>query len=189
MNTTMKNVMNNHLQKKQRGATLIISMLFLLMLTVIGLSSMNSSKLEQRMAHNYQLNGYVFQGAESAIDGAIGTATISFEKTVAGVTSTVKNPLYTDATNLFLTALNAGLGDTTTVSAFDANPSGTDLGTATISAQARIVYQGEMPCPPGTSFNTVRCARFDLTGTSSITGTGATATHRSGARYVMPGAS
>lgn len=51
----------------QHGAILIVSMLILLVLTIIGVSSMQSSTLEEKMASNSRDRNIGFQSAESTI--------------------------------------------------------------------------------------------------------------------------
>lgn len=52
----------------QRGSALLVSLVFLVILTVLGLSVMNTSHLEMKMAANAQFGNQAFQAAESAID-------------------------------------------------------------------------------------------------------------------------
>jgi len=52
---------------KQRGATLIISMIFLLILSIIGLSGMEVTGLEERMAGNMRDRNLAFQSAEAVL--------------------------------------------------------------------------------------------------------------------------
>ena len=54
----------------QRGSVLLISLMVLLVLTLLGLSSLNGSLLEEKMAANAQTSTTIFQGAESAIKTA-----------------------------------------------------------------------------------------------------------------------
>jgi len=51
----------------QRGAILIISLLILLVLTVIGINSMDNAVMEQKMATNSRDAAVTFQEAETAI--------------------------------------------------------------------------------------------------------------------------
>lgn len=51
----------------QRGAVLIVSLLILLVLTVIGVSSMQSSTLEEKMASNSRDRNVGFQSAEATM--------------------------------------------------------------------------------------------------------------------------
>jgi type IV pilus assembly protein PilX len=51
----------------QRGMALLISLVFLLLLTLIGLSSMQNATLQEKMAASVTLRNQSFQGAESAL--------------------------------------------------------------------------------------------------------------------------
>jgi Tfp pilus assembly protein PilV len=53
--------------KKQRGATLIVSMGILVVLTIIGISAMSNSAMQSNMARNFQLGKTDFQLSESVI--------------------------------------------------------------------------------------------------------------------------
>lgn len=64
----------NTLKTQQSGAVLIISLLILLVLTLIGISSMEGSLLEEKMAANSQTSTVTFQKAESAIQAAVAIA-------------------------------------------------------------------------------------------------------------------
>lgn len=58
---------------KQSGAALIVGLILLLVLTVLGVSGMNTSRMEVRMAGNTQFRQDAFQLAESGIDIALAT--------------------------------------------------------------------------------------------------------------------
>ncbi|MHC8353024.1 pilus assembly PilX family protein [Pseudomonas sp. RT4P38] len=51
----------------QRGMALLISLVFLLLLTLIGLSSMQNATLQEKMAASVTLRNQSFQGAEAAL--------------------------------------------------------------------------------------------------------------------------
>jgi type IV pilus assembly protein PilX len=51
----------------QRGAILIIAMVMLLLLTIIGLSSMRGTSLQESMAGNMRDSSLAFQAAEAAL--------------------------------------------------------------------------------------------------------------------------
>jgi type IV pilus assembly protein PilX len=51
----------------QRGATLILSLVFLLLLTMLGVSSMQNATLQERMATSLQMRQSSFQLAESVL--------------------------------------------------------------------------------------------------------------------------
>jgi type IV pilus assembly protein PilX len=64
----LRNRSNRH---DQRGATLVVSLILLLVLTVLGVSGMNTATLELTMASNAQFHQGAFQAAETGIDIAI----------------------------------------------------------------------------------------------------------------------
>ncbi len=53
--------------RKQSGSALVISLLILLVMTMIGISSLSSSSMEEKMAANDRNHKLVFQNAESAL--------------------------------------------------------------------------------------------------------------------------
>ncbi len=61
----------------QAGVTLVVGLLLLLVLTVVGISSMNTATMEITMAANAQFQQDAFQQAEDAIDIALGTRAYS----------------------------------------------------------------------------------------------------------------
>ncbi|HET8698574.1 MAG TPA: PilX N-terminal domain-containing pilus assembly protein [Gammaproteobacteria bacterium] len=68
-------------KSKQTGATLIVGLILLLVLTVLGVSTMNTSRMEVRMAGNTQFRQDAFQLAESGIDIAIAAGTYNTTST------------------------------------------------------------------------------------------------------------
>jgi type IV pilus assembly protein PilX len=52
---------------RERGAVLIAALVILLILTVLGISGMQSTTLEERMAGNMRSRSLAFQGAEAAL--------------------------------------------------------------------------------------------------------------------------
>ncbi len=59
---------NHRLQRaSQKGVALVMSMVFLLILTLIGVAAMSTSALEERMAGNMVDKNYALQAAESAL--------------------------------------------------------------------------------------------------------------------------
>ena len=51
----------------QSGAVLLVSLVLLVALTLLGISTMNTSQLEEKMAANSQEYGHAFQAAETAL--------------------------------------------------------------------------------------------------------------------------
>jgi type IV pilus assembly protein PilX len=66
-------------RRRQSGATLIVGLVLLLVLTVLGVSGMNTATMEVTMAGNTQFQQDAFQMAEDAIDIAIGTLSYTTE--------------------------------------------------------------------------------------------------------------
>jgi hypothetical protein len=58
-------------RSRQAGATLIVGLVLLLVLTLLGVSGMNTATLEVQMAANTQFQQDAFQAAETGIDLAI----------------------------------------------------------------------------------------------------------------------
>ncbi|MDZ4263262.1 MAG: PilX N-terminal domain-containing pilus assembly protein [Pseudomonadota bacterium] len=56
--------------KQQHGSALIISLLILLVMTIIGISAMSSSTMEEKMAANDRNQKAIFQNAESSLMAA-----------------------------------------------------------------------------------------------------------------------
>lgn len=51
----------------QRGVALVMALVFLLLLTIIGITAMNTTSLEEKMANNVKDRNLAFQAAESAL--------------------------------------------------------------------------------------------------------------------------
>jgi type IV pilus assembly protein PilX len=62
-----------NMRAAQTGATLIVCLVLLLVLTVVGVSGMNTATMEVAMAANTQFQQDAFQLAEDGIEMAIGT--------------------------------------------------------------------------------------------------------------------
>jgi len=56
-------------RKHQTGASLIVSLMLLVVLTLLGLSGMQSTIMQERMSNNVRDKGMAFQATESAIRG------------------------------------------------------------------------------------------------------------------------
>lgn len=69
---------NYHHLKKQKGVVLIMAMVILFAMTLIGITSMNTTSLEDRIASNYRDKQVAFQAAEAALrQGEQDTRTIT----------------------------------------------------------------------------------------------------------------
>jgi len=58
------------LPRRQQGAVLIISLMFLLIMTLIGVTAMQSTTMEEKMAGNVRDHNLAFQAAEAALRDA-----------------------------------------------------------------------------------------------------------------------
>jgi len=61
---------------RQNGMTLVVVLIFLLLLTLLGVGSMSTTNLQERMAANTQSQTDTFQAAESAIAQLIAENTV-----------------------------------------------------------------------------------------------------------------
>jgi type IV pilus assembly protein PilX len=81
-------------RNRQRGAALITALVLLVILTMLGLSSMTTNTMEERMSSNAQEKNRAFQAAEAGIQIAM-TNSDTFS-----LNHTISNPL-TGTTNNF----------------------------------------------------------------------------------------
>lgn len=66
MNDTMIHRARSSL-RRERGAALVVALVFLLVMTVLGVTSMRTTTLQERMAGNLQDKNLAFQAAEAAL--------------------------------------------------------------------------------------------------------------------------
>lgn len=62
---------NGNAAIRQRGATLVVSLILLLILTILGISTMSTASMEMRMASNNQYLENAFQLAETGLETTI----------------------------------------------------------------------------------------------------------------------
>lgn len=88
----------------QRGAVLVAGLIILMVLTVLGVSSINTATLELTMAGNAQFHQEAFQAAETGID--ISMARRDFNTLTPAVVDPmpldVGSSYYTEATSTFM---------------------------------------------------------------------------------------
>lgn len=63
----MKSITRANAKSTQRGAALVVALLMLLVLTVLGIASMQVTRMEERMAGNSRDVNLAFQGAEAGL--------------------------------------------------------------------------------------------------------------------------
>ena len=56
--------------QRERGVALFLTLTILLILTILGVSSIQTTSMQERMARNYRDVNIAFQGAESAVQEA-----------------------------------------------------------------------------------------------------------------------
>jgi type IV pilus assembly protein PilX len=62
--------MMHTVRKSQKGAVLVVSLLLLLVMTLLGLTAMQMTRMEERMAGNLSDRNLAFQGAEAGLRDA-----------------------------------------------------------------------------------------------------------------------
>ena len=68
MNPTIRSLGNLKSQHSQRGVVLVVSLILLLVVTLLAVSSMQGTSLEEKMAGNTRDRNLAFQTTESAIE-------------------------------------------------------------------------------------------------------------------------
>ena len=88
---------------QQKGSVLIVSLVFLLLLTIVGVSAMNMTNLEEKMTGNFRDHDLAFQTAEAALlDGE------AFVEATFDINQALTNPACTGA-NCYTDACDEGL--------------------------------------------------------------------------------
>ena len=117
-------MMNN--LKKQNGAALAVSLILLVAMTILGVATLNSTRLSERVSSNAQQKAIVFETSESVINSI--TASDEYEQMLLDSRTSNLEPdpvVFTDETDL----INAQLDQTNT------------LGTSVdVSAEASIQF-------------------------------------------------
>ncbi len=128
MNTVFRGA-TRQMPKRQRGAALIVGLVLLMVLTVLGISGMNTASLELTMAGNAQFGQDAFQAAETGIDLVLARRTFSTTPGAAGniiaptplgdgTYTTQAVTTFTDTTDVPDVAFSGGVGGGGTVQAF-----------------------------------------------------------------------
>lgn len=94
--------------RAQRGMALLVSLVFLLLLTLIGLSSMQNATLQEKMAGSVSLRNQSFQGAEAAL--RVGESAVQLDSYSLPVCSQCAPPA--EATSVTAAGLNSSSGVT-----------------------------------------------------------------------------
>ena len=102
MKSTVKKSLNVRSSQQERGAVLVVSLIMLLIVTLIAVSSMQGTIMEEKMAGNTRDRNLAFQTAESSlreaeiyVEGLASMGTFSGAGGLYGLTDS--EPYYTDA--------------------------------------------------------------------------------------------
>ncbi|HIF50721.1 MAG TPA: hypothetical protein EYQ42_04180 [Thiotrichaceae bacterium] len=153
---------NNINIKNQSGAVLITALIMLVILTMLGLSSMTTSTMEERMAANSQEINRAFQAASSGLE-------LVFSDEDAF------NTTNTEASDTYIKSDTTVGGD----------PSGSNAYSATTEYSSTFIQQVSAPRGSGWD-STFAFYYFDLSATGS-TASGASSSLHSGAYQVGKG--
>jgi len=135
--------------KHQSGVVLVISLIMLLLLTMIGVTSMQVTALEEKMAGNSKDKNTAFQAAEAALrDAEIDIRTSGRISGVTGMTNTCTNGLcfFAGATISNIWEDTAKVANATSYGTF--TPAANIAG---LSAQPEYLIVGAKFWPPGAS--------------------------------------
>ena len=140
--------------RQQRGAILIISLMFMVVLTMLALTTMGGITLEERMSGQYRDLNVAFQAAESALRDAerdiwgTGTATATPRAPVMNGRAGFGSPVGTPGTCTPISSTNygGGLCVPATIGANPAFPSA-DLGATSTVAVPYGQYTGATALP------------------------------------------
>lgn len=152
----------NTVVKKQDGAALVVSLIILVVMTLIGVTSMNNSLVQERMASNAQSTNITFQAAESAVGALVNTV---------------------------LDGDQTGLSQAMSAEDRIGSLEEFDVGDATVDATYQVTYMGVVALTSGGSLDadesstTLQAHRFDVAAVGSVEATGAQTVIRQGIEY------
>jgi len=162
---------NAHLHTRQEGVALAISLILLVALTILGVATLSSTRLNEKITSNAQQKAVAFEAAESAINTVWVDPVLVMESVVAGGVGQ-----YTDPPPVFPDGFEPELSKS-----FDqTNDKGTSID---ISSSVSIQYCGESSLPVGTELSAdqsqIRMVAllFDVNGVATISGSNASADH------------
>ncbi|MEM7018846.1 MAG: PilX N-terminal domain-containing pilus assembly protein [Pseudomonadota bacterium] len=93
----------------QKGAVLAVALVFLLVLSLIGISAMNTTMLETRMARNDQEKNYALQAAERGLRDALSRINTNNAQNLVQNGSLTSNDVVDDITSLVRDSSNSDL--------------------------------------------------------------------------------
>lgn len=158
---------------RQRGAALIVSLLILTVMTLIGVTAVSSTSVDERIAANSQQKMITFQATESAINQAI-------------VDATPASPTYVEAEDPLRAATNAGPNIVlNNFAQYDMDPE-QKLANTELLADVDVVYTGQT-IAPGYGFSSgLTMFTFTLDVTTQVESTAVRSHHIQGVRRPAP---
>lgn len=82
-------------RQRERGAVLIVAMIFLIIMTLLAVTGMTTTSLEEKMASNSQESTRAFQAAETGLAKALDDHLNTFD--LSGTFSEPSAPMFTDS--------------------------------------------------------------------------------------------
>lgn len=138
-------------KQASRGSTLIVALVFLLILTLAGVTAMRFSSMEEAMAGNSQSRNYVFQQATSEIywhlnafyneNNLAARNQLRFAQEKTGNISEEDKRTLPDSAKLFI-EIDSKLKD--------------------ITAKNRLTYLSDAPCEDGSSIESFVCIKYEI---------------------------
>lgn len=156
--------------ERERGVVLIISLILLAAVTVLGVSTLTGTRMNELIASNTQQKSIVFEAAESAI--AYGW---SIDNMMASIDSSAQGD-YNHPAAVAPVGAEAALS-----TMLDQGITGSDALTVDVSATVTVQYCGESGSPQRTGLSAdetdlrLAALRFDVLGSATITGSMAAA--------------
>jgi len=164
---------------RQRGMALAVSMVLLVAMTIVGIATLASTRLNEKVASNAQQKAISFEAAESSI------ATMWGVTELLGTLELIPADQYDDPDAVIPPGLAAQLSD-------DFDQSNTFGKSVDIDASVTVQYCGELSRPVGTGASAdesqVQLAGilFDVNGVASIGGSKARSDHIQRGYIVRP---
>ena len=145
---------SRHNAKNQQGIVLVVALLILLVMTILGISMLSSSTMEERMASNIQAQQVTFQAAESCIRTALLPPARALRDSAvnAAVNAALVNP--NPSLNCQLNGVNATVNFSISAVAAqrEGDLTGFDLGNSHKQVDGAILFMtGTSTLPSGTS--------------------------------------
>ncbi len=170
---TEANILNTlQSPEKQHGATLIVALVFLLILTAAGITAVRLATVEERMASNSQFRGATFQLAQSEIKAQL----LFFNQNIANRAS-----LQTALTNAAapITRFPNRLADQALTA---------QISTTGLTQSSKINFMAKPDCATlglGDSFESFSCRQYEMTMRSTLSG-GAYSEQVQGIYFITP---